>query len=201
VLTKLDGDARGGAALSARAVTGKPIKLVGTGEKLDALDVFHPDRMASRILGMGDVLSLVEKAQDAVDQEQAEKLQKRLMNAQFDLEDFRDHLKNVRKMGPLDQVMKMIPGMAQQMPDLGPADFDESELDRVEAIINSMTPQERRNPDVLNASRKRRIAAGSGVRVQDVNIMLKEFRELSKMMKQLTGGGKARIGGMQIGLR
>lgn len=201
ILTKLDGDARGGAALSARAVTGKPIKLVGTGEKLDALDTFHPDRMASRILGMGDVLSLVEKAQEAVDQEQAEKLQKRLMTAQFDLEDFRDHLKNVRKMGPLDQVMKMIPGMAQQMPDLGPADFDESELDRVEAIINSMTPQERRNPDVLNASRKRRIAAGSGVRVQDVNIMLKEFRELSKMMKQLTGGGKARIGGMQIGLR
>jgi signal recognition particle subunit SRP54 len=201
ILTKLDGDARGGAALSARAVTGKPIKLVGTGEKLDALDVFHPDRMASRILGMGDVLSLVEKAQQAVDQEQAEKLQKRLMSAQFDLEDFRDHLKNVRKMGPLDQVLKMIPGMAQQMPKLGPADFDERELDRVEAIINSMTPRERHDPDVLNASRKRRIAAGSGVRVQDVNIMLKEFRELSKMMKQLTGGGKARIGGMQIGLR
>jgi signal recognition particle subunit SRP54 len=201
ILTKLDGDARGGAALSARAVTGKPIKLVGTGEKLDALDVFHPDRMASRILGMGDVLSLVEKAQEAVDQEQAEKLQKRLMTAQFDLEDFRDHLASVRKMGPLDQVMKMIPGMSQQMPNLGPADFDERELDRVEAIINSMTSEERHNPDVLNASRKRRIAAGSGVRVQDVNIMLKEFRELSKMMKQLTGGGKARIGGMQIGLR
>lgn len=201
VLTKLDGDARGGAALSARAVTGRPIKLVGTGEKLDALDTFHPDRMASRILGMGDVLSLVEKAQSAVDQEQAEKLQKRLMSAQFDLEDFRDHLGSVRKMGPLDQIMKMIPGMAQQMPDLGPSDFDEKELDRVEAIINSMTPQERRNPDILNASRKRRIAAGSGVRVQDVNIMLKEFRELSKMMKQLTGGGRARIGGMQIGLR
>ncbi len=201
VLTKLDGDARGGAALSARAVTGKPIKLVGTGEKLDALDPFYPDRMASRILGMGDVLSLVEKAQEAVDEEEAQKLQERLMSAQFDLEDFRDHLKNVRKMGPLDQVMKMIPGMAQQMPDLGPTDFDESELDRVEAIINSMTPQERHNPDMLNASRKRRIAAGSGVRVQDVNIMLKEFRELSKMMKQLTGGGKAQIGGMQIGLR
>ncbi len=201
VLTKLDGDARGGAALSARAVTGKPIKLVGTGEKLDALDVFYPDRMASRILGMGDVLSLVEKAQQAVDQEQAAKLQKRLMTAQFDLEDFRDHLRNVRKMGPLDQIMKMIPGMAQQMPNLGAADFDERELDQVEAIINSMTPQERHDPEILNASRKRRIATGSGVRVQDVNIMLKEFRELSKMMKQLTGGGKARIGGMQIGLR
>ncbi len=201
VLTKLDGDARGGAALSARSVTGKPIKLVGTGEKLDALDTFHPDRMASRILGMGDVLSLVEKAQEAVDQEQAAKLQKRLMSAQFDLEDFRDHLRNVRKMGPLDQVMKMIPGMAQQMPNLGAEEFDERELDQVEAIINSMTPQERHDPEILNASRKRRIAAGSGVRVQDVNIMLKEFRELSKMMKQLTGGGKARIGGMQIGLR
>ena len=201
VLTKLDGDARGGAALSARAVTGKPIKLVGTGEKLDALDTFYPDRMAQRILGMGDVLSLVEKAQQAVDLEQAQKLQKRLMTAQFDLEDFRDHLRNVRKMGPLDQIMKMIPGMAQQMPNLGAGEFDERELDQVEAIINSMPPEERHDPEILNASRKRRIATGSGVRVQDVNIMLKEFRELSKMMKQLTGGGKARIGGMQIGLR
>ncbi len=201
ILTKLDGDARGGAALSARAVTGKPIKFVGVGEKLDALEAFHPDRMASRILGMGDVLTLVEKAQESVDQEEAQKLQERLMSAQFDLEDFRDHLRNVRKMGPLDQIMKMIPGMSQQMPDLGAAEFDERELDRVEAIINSMTPEERRNPDVLNASRKRRIAAGSGVQVQDVNIMLKEFRELSKMMKQLTGGKRARIGNMQIGLR
>ncbi|MEA3402207.1 MAG: signal recognition particle protein [Armatimonadota bacterium] len=201
VLTKLDGDARGGAALSARAVTGRPIKYVGVGEKLDALEVFHPDRMASRILGMGDVLTLVEKAQEAVDQEAAQKLQERLMTAQFDLEDFRDHLRNVRKMGPLDQVMKMIPGMAQQMPDLSAADLDERELDRVEAIISSMTSQERHNPDVLNASRKRRIARGSGVSVQDVNIMLKEFRELSKMMKQLTGGKRARIGNMQIGLR
>lgn len=201
VLTKLDGDARGGAALSARAVTGKPIKLVGVGEKLEALEAFHPDRMASRILGMGDVLTLVEKAQSAVDEDEAKKLQERLMSAQFDLEDFRDHLRNVRKMGPLDQVMKMIPGMSQQMPDLGAADLDERELDRVEAIINSMTPLERHNPDVLNASRKRRIAAGSGVTVQDVNITLKEFRQLSGMMKELTGGGKAQIGNMRIGLR
>ena len=201
ILTKLDGDARGGAALSARAVTGKPIKLVGVGEKLDALEVFHPDRMASRILGMGDVLTLVEKAQDTVDQEAAAKLQQRLLTASFDLEDFRDHLRNVRRMGPLDQIMKMIPGMSQQMPDVGSADFDESELDRVEAIINSMTPLERHNPDVLNAGRKRRIARGSGTAVQDVNIMLKEFRELSKLMKQITGGGRARIGNMQIGLR
>ncbi len=201
ILTKLDGDARGGAALSARAITGKPIKLVGVGEKLDALEVFHPDRMASRILGMGDVLTLVEKAQETVDQEQAAKLQQRLLTASFDLEDFRDHLRNVRRMGPLDQIMKMIPGMSQHMPDVGSAEFDESELDRVEAIINSMTPLERHNPDILNASRKRRIARGSGTSVQDVNIMLKEFRELSRMMKQITGGGRARIGNMQIGLR
>lgn len=201
ILTKLDGDARGGAALSARAVTGKPIKLVGVGEKLDALEPFHPDRMAQRILGMGDVLTLVEKAQAAVDAEEAAKLQQRLLNATFDLEDFRDHLRNVRKMGPLDQILKMIPGMAQQMPGLDAGDLDERELDKVEAIINSMTPQERHDPEVLNASRKRRIAAGSGVTVQDVNIMLKEFRELGKMMKQLTGGGRARVGNMQIGLR
>jgi len=201
ILTKLDGDARGGAALSARAVTGRPIKYVGVGEKLDALEIFHPDRMASRILGMGDVLTLVEKAQQAVDQEEARKLQERLLTARFDLEDFRDHLRNVRKMGPMDQILKMIPGMAQQMPQMGAADLDEREFDQIEAIINSMTPEERRDPGVLNASRKRRIARGSGVAVQDVNIMLKEFRELSKMMKQLTGGGSARIGNLQIGMR
>mgnify|MGYP001129940676 CR=1 FL=1 len=201
ILTKLDGDARGGAALSARAVTGKPIMFVGVGEKLEALEVFHPDRMAQRILGMGDVLTLVEKAQDAIDQEEAVKLQEKLLQASFNLEDFRDHLRNVRKMGPLDQMMKMVPGMAQQMPDMGPADFDESQLDQVEAIINSMTPSERRSPDILNASRKRRIARGSGTSVPDVNIMLKEFRELSKMMKELSGGGKARIGNMSFGLR
>ena len=201
ILTKLDGDARGGAALSARAVTGKPIMFVGVGEKLEALEAFHPERMAQRILGMGDVLTLVEKAQQAVDQEQALKLQQRLLQAEFDLEDFRDHLRNVRKMGPLDQIMKMIPGMAQQMPKMGPTDFDERELDQVEAIINSMTSEERHYPDVLNASRKRRVARGSGTSVQDVNIMLKEFRELSKMMKQLSGGGKARIGNMMFGLR
>jgi len=201
ILTKLDGDARGGAALSARSVTGCPIMFVGVGEKVEALEVFHPDRMAQRILGMGDVLTLVEKAQEAIDQEEAVKLQEKLFKATFNLEDFRDHLRNVRKMGPLDQVMKMIPGMAQQMPDLGEAGFDERELDQVEAIINSMTPGERNDPEVLNASRKRRIAAGSGTSVQDVNVMLKEFRELSKMMKQLSGGGKARVGNMMFGLR
>ncbi len=201
ILTKLDGDARGGAALSARAVTGKPIMFVGVGEKLEALEVFHPDRMAQRILGMGDVLTLVEKAQTAIDQEEAVRLQTKLLEASFNLEDFRDHLRNVRKMGPLDQIMKMVPGMAQQMPNMGPADFDESQLDQVEAIINSMTPQERHSPDILNASRKRRIARGSGTSVPDVNIMLKEFRELSKMMRELSGGGKARIGNMSFGLR
>ncbi len=201
ILTKLDGDARGGAALSARAVTGKPIMFVGVGEKLEALEVFHPDRMAQRILGMGDVLTLVEKAQTVIDQEEAVKLQTKLLEASFNLEDFRDHLRNVRKMGPLDQIMKMVPGMAQQMPNMGPQDFDESQLDQVEAIINSMTPQERRSPDVLNASRKRRIARGSGTSVPDVNIMLKEFRELSKMMRELSGGGKAQIGNMSFGLR
>jgi len=201
ILTKLDGDARGGAALSARAVTGKPIMFVGVGEKLEALEVFHPDRMAQRILGMGDVLTLIEKAQTAIDQEEAIKLQTKLLEASFNLEDFRDHLRNVRKMGPLDQIMKMVPGMAQQMPNMGPQDSDESQLDQVEAIINSMTPSERHSPEILNASRKRRIARGSGTSVPDVNIMLKEFRELSKMMRELSGGGKARIGNMSFGLR
>jgi len=201
ILTKLDGDARGGAALSARAVTGKPIMFVGVGERMEALEPFHPERMAQRILGMGDVLTLVEKAQQALDQQEAQRLQERLLTAQFDLEDFRNHLRNVRRMGPLEQVLKMIPGMAQQMPGLQTGEFDERELDQVEAIINSMTPEERRNPDLLNASRKRRIARGSGTTVQDVNIMLKEFRELEKMMKQLSGGGKARIGNLLFGLR
>ena len=198
VLTKLDGDARGGAALSARAVTGVPIKFMGVGEKLDGLEVFHPDRLAQRILGMGDVLTLIEKAQQAMDAEQAVKLQKKLLSAKFDLEDFREHLGNMRKMGPLDQVMKLIPG-ASKLPGLIPDDFDESELDQVDAIICSMTPLERRNPDVLNASRKRRVAAGSGTSVQDVNIVLKNFRELEKMMKAMSAGKGVNIGGLRIG--
>jgi len=201
ILTKLDGDARGGAALSARAVTGKPIKLVGVGEKLDALEVFHPERMASRILGMGDVLTLVERAQETVDVEQARKLQERLLTASFDLEDFRAHLRNVRKMGPLDQIMKMIPGMAQQMAGVSDTDLDERELDQIDAVIGSMTPDERKRPDVINAGRKRRIAKGSGTSVQDVNVVLKQYRELAKMMKSIGRGGTASIGSMQIGLR
>jgi len=198
ILTKLEGDARGGAALSARAVTGVPIKFVGLGEKMDALDLFHPDRMAQRILGMGDVLTLVEKAQQTIDLEEAQKLQEKLLSAEFDLEDFRTHLNRVRGMGPLDQLMKMIPGGAG-LPDLSGVDIDEGELDMIDAVINSMTNQERRSPGVINASRKRRVARGSGTTVQDVNIVLKQYRELSKMMQAMTQGKSLQIGGLQLG--
>jgi len=198
ILTKLDGDARGGAALSARSVTGVPIKFVGMGEKLEGLEVFHPDRMAQRILGMGDVLTLIEKAQQAVDAEEAVKLQKKMLTAKFDLEDFRQQLANVRKMGPLDQIMKLIPGAAK-MGGMMPDEFDEREMDMVDAIINSMTKQERRDPDLLNASRKRRIAGGSGTTVQDINVLLKQFRELSKMMKAMSSGKSVSFGGMRLG--
>ena len=200
ILTKLDGDARGGAALSARAATGVPIKLVGVGERLDALEVFHPDRMAQRILGMGDVLTLVEKAQQTMGLAEAQELQKKLITAQFDLEDFRAHLRRVRGMGSLEQIMKLIPGVGQ-MPGLDAADFDEHELDLVEAVINSMTSPERRNPAVLNGSRKRRIARGSGTSVQDVNIVLKQYRELAKMMQAMTQGKQVQIAGMRLGRR
>ena len=199
ILTKLDGDARGGAALSARAVTGVPIKFVGVGEKMEGLEVFHPDRMAQRILGMGDVLTLIEKAQQAVDTEQAVKLQKKMLSAKFDLEDFREHMANVRKMGPLDQVMKLIPGASKMMGNLEPEDLDGSEMDVMDAIVGSMTKQERHNPDLLNASRKRRIASGSGTSVQDINILLKQFRELAKMMKAMSSGKSVNIGGMRLG--
>ena len=198
ILTKLDGDARGGAALSARAVTGVPIKFVGVGEKMDALDLFHPDRMAQRILGMGDVLTLIERAQQTVDLEEAQQLQEKLLSAEFDLEDFRTHLNRVRGMGPLDQLMKMIPGVAG-LPDLSGVDIDERELDMIDAIINSMTKRERRTPDIMNGSRKRRIAGGSGTTVQDVNIVLKQYRELSKMMQAMTQGKSLQVGGLQLG--
>jgi len=200
ILTKLDGDARGGAALSARAVTGAPIKFVGVGEKLDALDVFHPDRMAQRILGMGDVLTLVEKAQEAIDLEEAQQLQEKLVSAQFDLDDFRKHLRRVRGMGSLEQIVKMIPGIGQ-MPGLSEADFDESELDIVEAVINSMTPDERGNPRLLNGSRKRRVARGSGTSVQDVNIVLKQYRQLAELMQTMAQGKSVQIGGLRLGGR
>lgn len=182
VLTKLDGDTRGGAALSARAITGKPIKFVGTGEKLDDLDVFHPDRMASRILGMGDMLSLIERAEQQYSDEEAARIEKRFRKNKFDLNDLLDNLKRVRKLGPMQDVMKMLPGMGKQAKDI---ELDEREFDRLEAIILSMTPEEREKPNILNASRKRRIAAGCGQQVQDVNRLLAQYKQMQKMFKQL----------------
>jgi signal recognition particle subunit SRP54 len=192
IMTKLDGDARGGAALSVRAVTGKPIKFVTTGEKLDAVEQFHPERMASRILGMGDVLTIIEKAQDAFDAEQAMKMEEKLRKQEFTLEDFLSQLQDVRKMGPIDQLLGMIPGLGKSKALKGVA-IDEKDLARVEAIVRSMTPAERRNPGIIDGSRKRRIAAGSGVRVQDVNALLKQFEQTRKMLKQF--GDAAKRGG------
>ncbi len=189
VLTKLDGDTRGGAALSIRAVTGAPIKLVGIGEKLDALEVFHPERMASRILGMGDILSLVEKAEQAVDAKQAAVLEKKIKTQAFTLEDFRDQLRQVRGMGPLEQLIGMIPGLGR-MKGLPDSTAQERELKRVEAIINSMTPGERRRPEILNGSRRKRIADGAGANVSDVNRLLKQFSEMQKVMRKLFQSGK-----------
>ena len=188
ILTKLDGDARGGAALSIKAVTGKPIKFIGVGEKLDALEVFHPDRMASRILGMGDVLSLIEKAQEAIDTKTAQELEKKLLKDTFTLEDFREQLQQIKKMGSIDQILSMIPGMSRLKL---PQDLQgsEKELVKVEAIINSMTRQERRSPEVLNGSRRLRIAKGSGTTVQDVNQLLKQYLQMKKMLRQFKKGG------------
>ena len=188
VLTKMDGDARGGAALSIKEITGKPIKFIGVGEKLSELEPFHPDRLASSILGMGDVLTLIEKAQDLVDEEKAAELEKKLRKSQFTLEDFRDQMLQIRKMGSLGDIMKMIPGMGKlkQMKNM---DMDEKELVRIEAIINSMTPLERRRHGIINGSRRRRIARGSGTRVQDVNRLLKNYTQLLKMLKKFNKGG------------
>jgi signal recognition particle subunit SRP54 len=192
VLTKLDGDARGGAALSVRSVTGKPLKFVGMGEKLDALEPFHPDRMASRILGMGDVMSLIEKAQETVGEEEALKLAKKLKKNTFDLEDFRSQLKQVKKLGGLEQIMGMIPGMGKmKLPD---AQVNEKELTKVDAIISSMTPKERTDYLLINGSRRARIAKGSGTQVQDVNRLLKQFAEMRKMMKSMSGGKMGKMG-------
>ena len=182
VLTKLDGDSRGGAALSIRAVTQKPIKFIGIGEKLDAVEQFFPDRMASRILGMGDVVSLVEKAQESIDQDKAAKLEKKLRKQDFNLEDFYDQLQQIKKMGPLDQLLGMIPGVGSHMKDVS---VDDRSLVPVEAIINSMTVQERQNPKILNGSRRRRIAMGSGTTVQDVNRLLNQFSQMKKMLKNM----------------
>jgi len=183
VLTKMDGDARGGAALSIKAVTGKPIKFIGIGEKLDALERFHPDRMASRILGMGDIVTLVEKAQEAVEKEKAQELERKLRRFEFTLEDFLEQMRQVRKMGPLEELIQMIPGLSR-LP-AAQLQVDEKELVKAEAIINSMTREERRKPQILNASRKRRIARGSGTTVQDVNRLLHQFAQLQKMMKRM----------------
>ncbi|GAM11423.1 signal recognition particle protein [Geobacter sp. OR-1] len=185
VLTKLDGDAKGGAALSIKAVCGKPVKFVGLGEKLDALEVFHADRLVSRILGMGDVLTLVEKAQSVFDDKEAARLQQKFKKNQFDLEDFKNQLQQIKKMGSLDSIMGMIPGMGKMMKQLGDAQPSEREMKRVEAIIDSMTREERSNHAIINGSRRIRIANGSGTTVQEVNQLLKRFSEAQKVMKQL----------------
>lgn len=184
VLTKLDGDARGGAALSIRAVTEKPIKFVGMGEKMEQLEPFHPDRMASRILGMGDVLSLIEKAQESFDAKKAQELEKRIRNQQFTFDDFLDQLEQMKNLGPLDEVIGMIPGVnTKKLKDLN---VDEKDLDRIQAIIQSMTPKEREDPSIIDSSRRKRIANGSGTSVQEVNKLLKQFKETKKMMKKFT---------------
>lgn len=186
ILTKLDGDTRGGAALSVRYVTGKPIKYVGVGEKLDAIEPFYPDRMASRILGMGDVLSLIEKAEAAYDEKQAADLEKKLRNSEFTLEDFLDQFRQVKKLGPMKDILARLPGVDQSK--LEGAQIDERAIDRLEAIILSMTPKERQKPSIINVPRKKRIAAGSGTKVEDVNRLLKQFDQTCKMMKELSSG-------------
>lgn len=185
ILTKMDGDARGGAALSIKEVTGKPIKLIGTGEKIDALEEFYPDRMANRILGMGDVLTLIEQAQKAYDEKEAEKLKKKIEKEEFTFEDLRDQIRKMRKMGPLENILSMLPGAHKILKDIK---IDEREFVKVEAIINSMTPEERRNPKILNASRRIRIAKGSGTTVTDVNRLIKQFNEMKKLMKKMKHG-------------
>jgi signal recognition particle subunit SRP54 len=196
ILTKVDGDARGGAAISMRAVTGVPIKFLGTGEKTEALEAFHPDRMASRILGMGDVLTLIERLETSFDQEQAKRMEEKFRRAEFDLEDFLEQLQQVQEMGPIGEVMNMVPGMGRLTSGIAPGEA-ESQIRRIEAIILSMTPEERHNPRVLNGSRKRRIARGSGTTVQEVNALLGQYRQMQKLMKQLgrqKGLGKGLFG-------
>jgi signal recognition particle subunit SRP54 len=199
ILTKIDGDARGGAALSIATVTGLGVKFMGTGEKTDALEVFHPDRLAGRILGMGDVMTLVERAQDTVDASQAAKLEEKLRKAEFTLEDFLDQLQQVQKMGPIGQLVSMIPGMGGMAKDAQDA-VDRGDLKRTEAIIRSMTRHERRDPTVLNGSRRRRIATGSGTSLTEVNRLVKQFTEMQRLMKQLAGGrGRGMLGGVPFG--
>ena len=187
VLTKMDGDARGGAALSVVAVVGVPIAFVGSGERLQDLEPFHPDRVVSRVLGMGDVLSLIEKAEEAVSLEDAEKLERKIRQDEFTLEDFRDQLRTIKKMGPLEQIMDMVPFFKGAKLEAGELDTESRQLRRFEVIIGSMTPEERRSPAIINGERRLRIARGSGTTVQDVNRLLKQYAQLRKMMKQLKG--------------
>ena len=198
VLTKLDGDTRGGAALSIKTVVNKPIKFIGTGEKMEAIDVFYPDRMADRILGMGDVVSLVERAQEQYDEEQARKLQKKIAKNQFGFDDFLSQIQQIKKMGNMKDLMGMIPGAGKALKDV---DIDDDAFKGIEAIIHSMTPNERDQPTVINASRKKRIAKGSGTSVQEVNQLLKQFTQMSKMMKMMQGGGGKQMMNMMRNMR
>jgi signal recognition particle subunit SRP54 len=200
ILTKMDGDARGGAALSIRAVTGQPLKFIGVGEKSDALEPFHPDRVAQRILGMGDVLSLIEKVEETIDHKQAEEMQRKLIEDDFTLGDFRDQMKQVRKLGPLENLLGMMPDMGGALKGLKNAKIDEKEVTRLIAIVDSMTPRERANHMLINGQRRKRIAKGSGTSVQEVNTLLKQYAEMRKMMKQFTGGGflGKRLGKMKL---
>ena len=196
VMTKMDGDTRGGAALSVKYITGKPIKFIGTGEKLDAIEVFHPDRMASRILGMGDILSLIEKAEAAYDAKNALEMEKKIREQTFTLDDFLDQMKQLKKMGSLDQLAGMLPGV--KAGSLKDAQIDEKQMARTEAIILSMTKAERTKPDIINGSRRKRIAKGSGTSVEEVNRLLKQFDQMKKLMKQFTGMGKRKFGGFKL---
>jgi signal recognition particle subunit SRP54 len=195
ILTKVDGDARGGAAISMREVTGVPIKYLGVGEKVDALEPFHPDRLATRILGMGDMLSLIERAGETLDHDEAQKMGRKLVKGEFNLEDFLKQLQQIKKMGPLTQLLDMIPGMGRMTKDLAP-DVTDKQMGRIEAIINSMTHEERLDPRMLNGSRKRRVARGSGTTVQEVNDLLNQFRQMQRLMKQMTAGGRGARGGI-----
>jgi signal recognition particle subunit SRP54 len=197
ILTKLDGDTRGGAALSIKAVTGKPIKFAGMGEKLDQLEPFHPDRMASRILGMGDVLSLIEKAQETVDEKKAKQLEEKMRTMSFTFEDFLEQMQQVKKMGPLDEILSMLPGM-NKIKGMKNIQIDDKQISHVEAIIQSMTKEERMNPEIMNGSRKKRIALGSGTTVAEVNRLLKQFEDMKKMMKQMTNMKKGKKKGFKF---
>ena len=198
ILTKLDGDTRGGAALTIKSVVNKPIKFIGTGEKMEAIDIFHPDRMADRILGMGDVVSLVERAQEQFDEEESRKLQKKIAKNQFGFDDFLTQIQQIKKMGNMKDLVGMIPGAGKAMKDV---DIDDDAFKGIEAIIHSMTPLERSTPDAIDASRKKRIAKGSGSTVQDVNQLMKQFHQMSKMMKMMQGGGAKKMMQMMKGMK